>query len=125
MSQQLRLLTADDLAPLARRLAETLDLAQLQEAVPAELPALLEKALRASLEIPSSPPEGTATRLLLEAWLLQPPPGADPDNSDVNAWPRRFNGGLLLDRLPVDRSEIQNLLRFLAETGAEIDQEPE
>ena len=125
MSQQLRLLTADDLAPLGRRLAETLDLAQLQEAAPAELPALLEKALRASLEIPSIPPAGAATRLLLEAWLLQPPPGADPDNSDVNAWPRRFNGGLLLDRRPVDRSEIQNLLRFVAETGAEIDQEPE
>ena len=125
MPQQLRLLTTDDLAPLGRRLAETLDLAQLRAAAPAELPALFASALQASLNLPAVPPEGAATHLLLEAWLLQPPPGADPDNSDVNAWPRRFNGGLLLDRLPVDRSEIQNLLRFLAETGAEIDQEPE
>ena len=116
-----RVLTLADLPELSRRFAAELPG---RSHGPEDLKALFTEILTSVLATPETPP-AAATHLLLEGWLLQQPPGTEPHEGDIAAWPRRFAGWYLLDRLPCDRDEVTELLNFMEFVGGELDPDRE
>ena len=125
-----RSLTLADLPALTRRFAAELPG---RGQTPEDLQALFTETLTAALTAaPAEPPtpRPTPTHLLLEGWQLKAPPDYDPDEDQdrdmiaaAAGWPRHFAGSYLIDHLPSDRSEIQELLSFIQFVGEEIEPE--
>jgi len=114
-----RSLTKADLPELSRRFRAALND---PSCAPEDLQSLFEATLKECIDT-AEPEPGAGSHLLLEAWILKKPESAAADDGDIADWPRRYAGWLRLDRLPVDRDEVQEILRFVEETGAELDPE--
>ena len=112
-------ITAADLPELSRRFREARGSGS---HTPEELQTIFEATLTSYLDCTELEP-GSASHLLLEAWLLRKPEAANAADGEIACWPRRYAGWLLVDRVPMDRDEIQGMLRFVEDTGAELDPE--